>query len=247
MTAVERFQVRATFGRLTARLRQRTHRAPATADADPASADSAADEVRRLVREWAAGEPRAEEIISEATRVRAYEVLAAAIRPGEAEVAFEADLLATAAWLFWARWEALPDGPDREALESALRLFLLLNLVDRDGLGAPGNLPQEVHEALGQVPDAAVLLADEALAVAEGLGRQFHPVSLAVVGADLSRPGADAGDRPGRADRYSLLAAAASAVFRATGDRACLDRALAACQEARSTQALMTPRGRRTW
>ena len=230
---MERFQVRATFGRLTARLRQRTRRAPATADADPASADSAADEVRRLVREWAAGEPRAEEIISEATRVRAYEVLAAAIRPGEAEVAFEADLLATAAWLFWARWEALPDGPDREALESALRLFLLLNLVDRDGLGAPGNLPQEVHEALGQVPDAAVLLADEALAVAEGLGRQFHPASLAVVEALTSAalvltPEAD----PARADRYSLLAAAASAVFRATGDRACLDRALAACQDA---------------
>lgn len=233
MTAVERFRVRATFGRLTAGLRQRTHRVPATADADPGSDGSAAAEVRRLVREWAAGEPRAEEIISEATRVRAYEVLVAAIRPGEAEVAFEADLLAAAAWLFWARWKTLPDGPDREALESALRIFLLLNLVDRDALGAPGNLPPEVHEALGQVPDAAVLLADEALAVAESLLRRFHPASLTAVevltSAALVLTPEDA---PDRADRYSLLASVASTAFRVTGDRASLDRAVAACQDA---------------
>ena len=228
-----RLRVRTTLGHVTGRLRQRIHRAHATADARPWAVGSAVEEMRRLVGEWAAGEPRAEEISAEATRFRAYEVLAEAIKIGESEVAFEADLLATAAWLFWARWDTLPDGPDREALESALRLFLLLNLVDGDGFGAPGNLPRDVREALGQVPDAAVLLADEALAVAESLDRRFHPVSLTIVEALTSAalvltPEAD----PARADRYSLLASAASAAYRATGDRACLDRAVAACRDA---------------
>lgn len=222
--------LRAALDRLAGRLRPRMHRVPATADAHPGSA---VDEMRRLVWEWAAGEPRAEEISSEATQSGAYEVLAQAIRLGESEVAFEADLLATAAWLFWARWQALPDGPDREALESALRLFLLLNLVDRDGFGAPGNLPQDVREALGQVPDAAVLLADEARAIVESLDHRFLPVSLAIVealtaAALVLTPEGD----PAQADRYSLLASAASAAYRATGDRACLDQAVAACQDA---------------
>lgn len=200
--------------------------------------------VRQLVIGWSEAAPDAAAVGTREARRLGWALLCDAVRVVGHDVRVEADLLFLAAWLFWCRWRELPEGPDRENLETALRLFTLTAIVDPADLGAAGNLPAELSEVIDKdVLEPGELLIDEARSMLDILAREFDTVAVRLVttlteaALALTAPG-----DPRRADYFSNLAAALFAAHRGAGDAEYLWRAVRACRTAVAEAAPGPPR-----
>jgi len=190
--------------------------------------------VRQLVIDWSGAAPDAAQVGTREARRLGWSLLCDAVRVTGDGVAVEADLLFLAAWLFWCRWRELPEGPDRENLETAVRLFTLTVLVDPADVGAPENLPEELRQVIDKdALDFDELFIDEARGLLDILAREFDPVAIKLV-TTLTEAALAlvAPDEPCRADYLSNLAAALFAAYRGSTDAEYLRRAVQTCRAA---------------
>lgn len=174
-------------------------------------------------------------LTSPATAEEVVRQLDGAVRVDGDHVAVEADRIALAAWLSWAR--ALAGAADTEQ-EVGARLFLLLAEVDGRGLGRRSALPGELRSVLsGQPRDPAGWLAAQSvdLAAEAHVGGPVAEVAARAAVAWARAAVLLTGDGGPLADHWSTLAAAASTARRITGDPRFLDQAVQACRQAVAT------------
>ncbi|MEU1268497.1 hypothetical protein [Streptomyces sp. NPDC005799] len=193
------------------------------------------DPVRRLVTAYGKEQPEGEKLGTDEARCWAWSLVCDALHVTEEQLAVETDLLYLASWFFWCRWEILPEGPGRESLETSIRLFSLVVIVDPDGLGSAKHLPKRLRRLIKKkiLPEANTVLIDEARSLLDVLADGFDPVAMRLLvvlteAALVLTPQ----DDPGRADYLSNLAAAWHTAHRWSKETQHLANAVQACRAA---------------
>ncbi len=189
---------------------------------------------RRLVIAWSQDKPEAEELCTtEALRIGRL-LLCDAITMRDKKITVRRRPLYLAAWLFWCRWQALPAGEDRASLETSIRLFTLLVMLDQHGFGAQENLPEDLRTVIeADALSVDEVMVDEARSLLDALTEAFDATAVRLVRGltDAALVLIAKGD-PGRADYLSNLAAALMAAYHGSGQEHYLLSAVDACRTA---------------